>query len=402
MKRVSGAIIRRAAAGILAVAERERPLDDFLDECPGELRRSVGHLLFSYFRHKRFIDALLAARLEKPPRPPVYSLLRAAAAQIFFQSAIPPESAVNVAVDAGRREHAAGLVNAVLRRLLENRRPAPETPDEVLPDALLSAWKRRFSAEELAEQTAAILTEPPFSFRMCGNFAPPEGASPLPGWGKFRFFSAASPGELLASGAFANGELYVQDPATSLAPSLPDYTQVGSALELCAAPGGKTLMLAERLRAGAKLVAADRSARRQERTRANCAKHHVAAEVVAAEPRELSGSFDLVLADVPCGNSGVFRRRPDAMWRYSPERQKELVLLQKSILDEAARLVSPGGQLVYSTCSIEPEEDDGLVAAFLKDHGDFQLLKSRLLLPSPVNDGAFAALLLCSRTAKDE
>ena len=101
MKRVSGAIIRRAAAGILAVAERERPLDDFLDECPGELRRSVGHLLFSYFRHKRFIDALLAARLEKPPRPPVYSLLRAAAAQIFFQSMtysdVRRESALNPA-----------------------------------------------------------------------------------------------------------------------------------------------------------------------------------------------------------------------------------------------------------------------------------------------------------------
>ena len=76
--------------------------------------------------------------------------------------------------------------------------------------------------------------------------------------------------------------------------------------------------------------------------------------------------------------------------------------MQKSILDEAARLVSPGGQLVYSTCSIEPEEDDGLVAAFLKDHGDFQLLKSRLLLPSPVNDGAFAALLLRRRAANDE
>ena len=202
--------------------------------------------------------------------------------------------------------------------------------------------------------------------------------------------------------AFRNGEAYVQDPATSLAPSLPDYTQINSALELCAAPGGKTLMLAEKLKRGAKLVAADRSAKRQERTRANCAKYGVAAEVIAAEPRELKGSFDLVVADVPCGNSGVFRRRPDAMWRYSPERQKELAELQMSILDEAARLVSPGGQLVYSSCSIEPEEDDGLVAAFLRKHGEFRLLKSRLLLPSVVNDGAFAAQLFRSSAANDE
>ena len=403
MKRgVSGAIVRNAAAGILAVTEKDRPLDEFLDACPEEFRRSVGHLLFSYFRHKRFIDAILAERLERPPRPPVYALLRAAAAQLVFQSAIAPESAVNVAVDAAKRDRAAGLVNAVLRRVLEHKRPAPDTPEEVLPEQLFAAWKRRFTAEELAEQTEVLLTEPLFSFRVCRDFSPPEGAAVLPGWGKFRFFSAGSPGEVLGSAAFARGELYIQDPATSLAPSLPDYTQVGSALELCAAPGGKTLMLAERLKKGTRLVAADRSAKRQERTRANCAKYEVAAEVVAAEPRELSGSFDLVLADVPCGNSGVFRRRPDAMWRYSPERQQELAALQRSILDEAARLVSPGGQLVYATCSIEPEENEDNVAAFLKEHGELSLVKSRLLLPSPVNDGAFAALLLRSSAAKDE
>jgi len=393
----SGAIIRKAAAGILAVLEKGRALDEFLDECPEELRRSVSHLLFSYFRHKRFVDGLLAERLAKPPAPPVNALLRAAATQLFFQDAISPESAVNVAVDEAKKLHAPGLVNAVLRRVLENRRPAPAAPEAVLPEALYAAWKSRFTADELAEQTEALLTEPRFSFRMCRDYPPPAGAAPLPGWGKFRFFSAENPAEVLGSAAFSNGEIYVQDPATSLAPSLPDYTQVGSALELCAAPGGKTMMLAERLKKGAKLVAADRSAKRQERTKANCAKYGVAAEVVAAEPRELAGSFDLVLADVPCGNSGVFRRRPDAMWRYSVERQKELAALQRSILDEAARLVAPGGQLVYSTCSIEPDENDGLVAAFLKDRGEFALLKSRLLLPSPVNDGAFAALLLRRR-----
>jgi len=279
---------------------------------------------------------------------------------------------------------------------LEHKRPAPDTPEEVLPDALFAAWKATLTAEELAEQTDVLLTEPLFSFRMCRDFAPPPGASPLPGWGKFRYFSG-SPGEVLASENFKRGEIYVQDPATSLAPSLPDYTQIRSALELCAAPGGKTLMLAERLKPGAKLVAADRSARRQELTQANCAKYGADARITVAEPRDINGSFDLVLADVPCGNSGVFRRRPDAMWRYSPERQKELVALQRSILAEGARLTAPGGQLVYSTCSIEPEEDDENVAAFLKEHEGFELLKSRLLLPSHVNDGAFAALLFRRR-----
>ena len=154
---------------------------------------------------------------------------------------------------------------------------------------------------------------------------------------------------------------------------------------------------AEKLRPDARLVAADRSARRQELTRKNCATHRVNAEVVAAEPRELYGSYDLVVADAPCGNSGVYRRRPDAMWRFSPEDRSELAALQRAILDEGARLTAPGGQLVYSTCSIEPEENELNVEAFLAKHPGFQLLKSRLLLPSCVNDGAFAALLVRRR-----
>lgn len=386
-------IVRNAAECILAATERNRPLDELLDARPAEVRRPVSHLLFNYFRHRRFLDGVLAERLKTPPRPPVYALLRAAATQLFFQRAIAPEAAVDVAVEAAKVLHAPGLVNAVLRRVLEQRRPIPAAPEEVLPDPLLAAWKARFTPEVLAEQTEVLLGEAPFAFRMLRDFSPPEDAAALPGWGGFRFFSAADPGDLLRSESFRRGEIYVQDPATSLAPSLPDYTQINSALELCAAPGGKTLMMAERLRSGAKFVAADRSARRQEITKANCARYGVAAEVIAAEPRELPGSFDLVLADVPCGNSGVFRRRPDAMWHYSPARQRELAALQRSILGEAARLTAPGGQLVYSTCSIEPEENEDNVAAFLKEHDDFALLKSRLLLPSVVNDGAFAALM---------
>lgn len=397
---LSDAIIHQAAAGIAAVSERGRALDEFLDTCPKTIRPGVSHLLFSYYRHKRFVDATLDGFLKHPPRPPVLALLRAAAAQIFFQSAIPPESAVNVAVDAAKAFRAAALANAVLRRITETRPPVPETPREVLPDALYADWSARFDGETLAEQTRAILTEPPFAFRMCRDFAPPEEAEALPGWGGFRFFSAAEPRRILDSEAFRAGGIYIQDPATSLAPSLPDCTQVSSALELCAAPGGKTLMLAEKLRPEARLVAADRSARRQELTEKNCAAHNVAATVIVAEPQELYGSYDLVVADTPCGNSGVYRRRPDAMWRFAPEIRSELAALQRAILDEGARLTAPGGQLVYSTCSIEPEENELNVAAFLAKHPEFQLLKSRLLLPSCVNDGAFAALLVRSRDAR--
>lgn len=396
-ERASESILRSAAAGILAVAERNCALDEFLDDLPAATRRSVSHLLFSYFRHKRFIDGELGALLARPPRPPLLALLRAAAAQLYFQSAIAPESAVNVAVDEAKRFRAPGLVNAVLRRVLADRHEVPVSAEAVLPPALFSAWSRRFDPETLREQSELLTAEPPFAFRALRDFPPPEDASALPGWGNFRFFSVADPEKLFDSEAFRRGEYYIQDPATSLAPSLPDYTQIRSALEVCAAPGGKTLMLAEKLAPGSLLVAADRSEKRQQRTRENCETRRVPVRIAVAEPEDIDGRFDLVMADVPCGNSGVFRRRPDAMWRFSEKRRNELVAAQRRIMDAASRRVGPGGQFVYATCSIEPEENEAQVSAFLERSPEFELLRSRLLLPSPVNDGAFAALLIRRR-----
>ena len=396
--RVSGEIIRTAAAGIRAVSGKDAALDEFLDGVRPDIRRSVSHLLFCYYRYRRFIDGEIDALVAKAPKPPVAALLRAAATQLRFQDALAPESAVNIAVDAAKRHGAGGLVNAVLRKLAASPSAPPEDRRLLLPPELLAAWEKHLAPEALGEVLEALFTEPLFAFRSCRDAAPPADATELPGFGKFRFFAAPDPRELLESEAFQRGDYYIQDPATSLAPSLPDYTQIGSALDLCSAPGGKTLMLAERLRKGAKLVAADRSEKRQERTRENCRLHKVDAEIIVAEPEALTGSFDLVFADVPCGNSGVFRRRPDAMWRFSTERLKELAALQSRILDAAAKLVAPGGQLVYSTCSIEPAEDDLAVQAFLGRNREFSLLKSRILLPSLVNDGAFAALLVRHRS----
>ena len=396
--RVSEEILRTAAAGIRAVGGKDTALDEFLDSVPAHIRRSVSHLLFCYFRYRVFIDGEVEALVAKMPKPPIASLLLAATTQLRFQSALAPESAVNIAVDAAKRQGTGTLVNAVLRKIAAAKHTPPEDRKRLLPPELLAAWKKHLAPEALDEVLEALFTEPLFAFRCCRGAAPPADATALPGFGNFRFFAAPDPQELLNSEAFLRGDYYIQDPATSLALSLPDCTQVKSTLDLCAAPGGKTLMLAEKLRPGARIVAADRSEKRQERTRENCRIHKVNAEIIVAEPEALTGSFDLVLADVPCGNSGVFRRRPDAMWRFSKERLKELSALQSRILDAAAKLVSPGGQLLYSTCSIEPVEDDAAVAAFLDRNREFSLLKSRLLLPSLVNDGAFAALLFRCRS----
>ena len=152
-------------------------------------------------------------------------------------------------------------------------------------------------------------------------------------------------------------------------------------------------MLAELMPQGARIVAADRSRNRQKFTRENLESRHVKAEVIVALPEELAGTYDVVLADVPCSNTGVFRRRPDALWNFSAEKLNELLKIQKSILGSAAGLTAPGGLLIYSTCSIEREENAEQIAVFLEKHQDFTLISQRQLLPDLEIDGAFAAVM---------
>ena len=128
-------------------------------------------------------------------------------------------------------------------------------------------------------------------------------------------------------------------------------------------------------------------------TRENLESRGVKAEIITALPEEITGVYDVVLADVPCSNTGVFRRRPDALWRFSRAKLEELTKLQFLLLEQAARLTAPGGKLIYSTCSIEDEENRLQVEAFLARHGEFSLVSMRQLLPDLHIDGAFASVL---------
>jgi len=389
------------AANVLALVENgERSLDDALDGSLAhpEQRRTTGSLLFLYFRRKRLIDGWIGMLAQRPPRPRIRRVLAAVLTQIRFQSGIAPESAVNVAVDLVKtvgNANEAKFVNAVLRRAVRELTEVDDSPAAVFPPALLERWRNRFSAEELTAMCGAFLTPAPFTFRAEGEFEPPPEweALPVSCRGPFRFFESGKPGMILESDALRAGRIYVQDPATAAAASLPDMEGVKRILDVCAAPGGKSLLLAARMTPGTTLTAADRSARRQEQTRRNFNCRGLDFAVIVAEPGELTGEYDLVLADVPCSNTGVFRRRPDALWRFQAEALAEIVALQRSILDAAAARVAPGGQLIYSTCSIEPEENALQIEAFAAAHPDFSVEKSELLPPCREHDGAYACLL---------
>ena len=159
-------------------------------------------------------------------------------------------------------------------------------------------------------------------------------------------------------------------------------------------------MIAENLPSDGKLTAFDRSKNRQILTQQNFDRRGLKHKVLSGKLEELTGTFDLVLADVPCSNTGVFRHRPDALWRFSEKELTAVTELQREILEHAARLTAPGGQLVYSTCSLEPEENILMAEDFAARHPDFKLAEGKTLLPDENADGASAFLFVRSSASR--
>jgi 16S rRNA (cytosine967-C5)-methyltransferase len=197
-------------------------------------------------------------------------------------------------------------------------------------------------------------------------------------------------------GSFSDGLFYVQDPSTLLSVSLLDPQPGQAVLDLCAAPGGKTCHIAERMKNEGQLSALDIRESRLKLLRENCDRMRVTCATLGQADETTAGEakFDRVLVDVPCTNTGVIRRRLDLRWRLSPGQTKRLADEQLQLLVRAAAHAKPDGQLVYSTCSIEPEENEQIVARFLEVNPGWQLAAERSLHPVENHtDGAYAARL---------
>jgi 16S rRNA (cytosine967-C5)-methyltransferase len=171
-------------------------------------------------------------------------------------------------------------------------------------------------------------------------------------------------GEVSAWPGFSDGRWWVQDASAAVPARLLDAQPGQAALDMCAAPGGKTLQLAA---AGAEVTALDRSAPRLKRVSENLARTGLSAQVVAADAANWTDkrSFDAILLDAPCSATGTFRRHPDVLWAAKPSDVAGLAAVQSKLLDAAVRRLKPGGRLVYCVCSLETEEGEGQVAAFL-------------------------------------
>ncbi len=362
---------------------------------------------FGILRNLSRLDFLIAQLREGPVDLQTREVLRLGLYQIFHMRT-PSHAAVNETVELGGR--ARGLVNAVLRRalrelrLLEDRlENAPVAVRTSHPDFLLARWEAQFGLEATSRLCPWNNLPADVYVRANGlKVTAGELRRATPDVEPSPFHPKALRVNRLPYSWIVGGLCYVQDPSTLLACDLLDPQPGETILDACAAPGGKTTYLAELMRNEGRIIACDLYESRLVRLRQNLSRLGVTiAEVIehdsmlAPDPGSeflRPESFDRVLIDAPCSNSGVLRRRVDVRWRLTQEDFIRMPGPQLALVRRGAQMLRPGGILVYSTCSLEPEENDQLVEQIVANLPSLRHVESRRALPFLDQvDGAFAA-----------
>jgi len=336
--------------------------------------------------------------------------------QLFWLQRIPDHAAVHETVELAKQlgfGPRAGFLNAILRGYVRERKPTEEILQALKqtdpaagyshPAWLVKRWQKRWGRS----QTTLLLTwnnqPPPVYARL--NELKTDAARLTTRWAQeglefeecswdwtapglvFEFISYPPLADL---GSIQDGWFYVQDPSTLLAARQLDPQPGETILDLCAAPGGKTTYIAQRMGNHGRIEARDKQPERLKLLEENCRRLGATCVDLAAAP----GSFDRILIDAPCSNTGVLRRRVEARWRVQPAEINRLSKAQSALLTKAAQELKPEGTMVYSTCSLEPEENEGVVRRFLEKHPAFRLENERQLLPFIEGvDGAHVATL---------
>lgn len=380
-----GLAARQSAVKLLAaVVDRGTSLDGLLDPVNGNRafrtltdpdQALVRAALLAALRHLPIIDAFLAGMVQRPLPAGARTLrhvLRIAATQILYLDT-PDRAAVDLAVEQARRDprnrRFASLVNALLRRMSREKTRRLATLEENTTNA--PAWFAERLRVAYPQSAAAIVkahaTPAPLDLTVRGDpahWAERLGGRVLP-TGSVRLSRA--PGKITDLPGFDEGAWWVQDAAASIPARLFGDVEGERIADLCAAPGGKTAQLAA---AGAAVTALDLSANRLKRLAENMRRLRLEVEMHQADLLEWRPSqpFDGVLLDAPCSSTGTVRRHPDIPWTKGPGDVAKLAELQDRMLRKALTLVRPGGRIVFSNCSLDPEEGERLVERLLRDN----------------------------------
>jgi 16S rRNA (cytosine967-C5)-methyltransferase len=368
----AGVPARRAALSLLdAVLRKGLPLEAALDTAARGLApndRGLAHAIAAEtLRRLGDLDALIdgATRNRLPDDAKARIALRIALVQALALDT-PPHAAISTVlplVDGGPRK----LVHGVFGTLMRQNAALPPLPS--LPSAVEARWTRNWGEKVAVEAARLLAAPPPLDLVFAAGTEAPaemEGVSLMPG--HLRLPARAAVAGLTGYG---EGGWWVQDIAASLPARLLGPGEGRTALDLCAAPGGKTMQLAS---AGFEVTAVDSSESRLARLSENLARTNLSAKVIAADILRWSppDKVDAILLDAPCSATGIYRRHPDVLHRVRPRAIAELAEGQKAMLARAAGWLKPGGILVYSVCSLEPEEGEAVVEAFLAGRADFE------------------------------
>jgi 16S rRNA (cytosine967-C5)-methyltransferase len=382
-----GLAARDAALSLAQAAlNRRGGLDEALEQPPFSKleprdRAFARMLAMTLLRRLGAIDSRLQARLAKEPPESVVMLLRLGVAQALYLDT-PAFAAVDTTVRLADRDKTTrpfkGLINGVLRGIL--RDPSREDdPESLVPGWLFARWRAAYGEAEARAIAAMVPLEPatdltPRDPTEADELAVALEAEILPG----PSLRVRQHGDVAGWPGYAEGRWWVQDAAAAIPARLLQVTAGETALDICAAPGGKSLELAA---AGANVTALDRSGPRLGRLRQALQRTGLAAEIVAADagswpdPRR----FAAVLLDAPCSATGTFRRHPDVLWGSKPADIASLAGVQARLLEAAADRVEAGGRLIYCVCSLEPEEGEAQASALLKRRPE--------LAPWPIEPG---------------
>jgi 16S rRNA (cytosine967-C5)-methyltransferase len=382
-------------------------------------------LVCGVVRWQATLDRLIARKTDpaRELRPALRNLLQLGLYQIFWLDRIPPHAAVHETVEQAKRagyHSQAGLINAVLRsylretdeikKILADMKVSQPALGWSHPEWLVEKWRKQFG-DENTRQLLEWNNTPPKTYARLNTLKADAGRL----IGKWReenveydFITRDWTGENLAFelkahpqltklASFRDGWFYLQDPSTLLAPVLLGAQPGELILDACAAPGGKATFIAQLINNEGKIIACDLDPARLRLVKDNCARLGVTCVEAISNPQSAirNPQFDRILIDAPCSNTGVMRRRVDLRWRVS---EAEILRLQKTqleLLNQAAPQLKPGGVLVYSTCSLEPEENSVVVQQFLAANPGFKLEAERQLLPFADGvDGAYVARLI--------
>ncbi len=398
----------------------ENRLDNALrdNELSPQDRRLAQELAYGVLRWQRTLDWLIDRKTQgRPQKPFLQILLRLGLYQLFWLDRIPNHAAVNETVDLAKKRgfvSQSGFINAVLRGYVREQEPTAELLRQLKetdpslgrshPAWLYERWEKASGRDAAIRLMDWNNTPPPVYARLNTLRATPEslaaawqteGVEFKPAafdWtGEGVVYAMESHPPLTSLASFRQGFFYVQDPSTLLAVQVLNPQPGEAVLDACSAPGGKTALIAQRLKDQGRLVAEDADPSRLTLVTENCRRLGVQGLELAAKKDDL---FDRVLVDAPCSNTGVARRRVELRWRLREEEVLRVAQEQGRILRRNASRLKPGGLMVYSTCSLEAEENHGVVTQFLTEHPQFKLESERQLTPWTEGvDGAYVAAL---------